>query len=139
MSCQCSIHRCSYNSEIILFISHVLLQCLRSRFLFSCLWIYQVLLWLFHHHALSSCFGIDDGRIGAAFLFGETEVDEVNEMRLGGVVTNYNVGWFEVSMNIALRMYTVKSIHQVKGNNYHGLYLKLALLKRFFQFLEVHS
>ena len=60
-------------------------------------------------------------------------------MGLSGVVTNDNVGWFEVSMNIALRMYTVKSIHEVKGNNYHGLNLKFAFLKRFFQFLQIHS
>lgn len=50
-------------------------------------------------------------------------------MGLVRVITDDNISWLEISMNIPLRMYTVKPIHKLQSYDYDRLYLELAFLE----------
>ena len=54
-------------------------------------------------------------------------------MGLVWVVSDYDIGRFEIPMNVALRMNTLQPIHELKRDDDYGLYLKLALFEWFFK------
>ena len=60
-------------------------------------------------------------------------------MGLVRFVADYNVGRFQISMNIALGMDTVQSIHKLQSNDYDSLNLELALFERFLELFQIHS
>ena len=77
--------------------------------------------------------------IRAVFLLGETEVDEINHVSLGIVVSNHDICWLEISVNVPLRVDAIKSVHQLESNYDDGWHVKFALLKRLFQLFEIDS
>ena len=117
------VHGRADDAEVVLLLDHVFSQRLHSGFLLAGLRVDDVdllLLFATWPSALDSVLGIDR-RVGTVLLLGEAEVDQVDEVRLVGLIADDHVGWLEVTMNIALRVYAVESIHQLQGNNYDGL------------------
>ena len=60
-------------------------------------------------------------------------------MSLGIVVSNHDICWLEISVNVPLRVDAIKSVHQLESNYDDGWHVKFALLKRLFQLFEIDS
>lgn len=100
MSRQGSIHGRAYYTEVVLLFYHELLQRLHRCLFLSSFWIYQI----FRVVVGTACsiFRCVNWWISAALLFGETKIDQVDEVGLVRVVANDDIGWLEISMDVAL-------------------------------------
>lgn len=54
-------------------------------------------------------------------------------------ITNDNIGRFQISMNIALRMDRIQPIHQLQSDDDTGLNREFAFLKGFFEFFQIDT
>ena len=81
MGGQGSIHGCAHHSKVVLLLDHELLQCLHGSLLFSRFRIdYALRIVVRTSCCLTFSFRGVNRWIGTAFLFSETEIDEVYEM-----------------------------------------------------------
>lgn len=60
-------------------------------------------------------------------------------MSLIRVVAYDHVRRFQISVNIALGMNTIQTIHKLESNDNYGLNLEFAFFERFFEFLQVDT
>lgn len=60
-------------------------------------------------------------------------------MSLRVLVADDDIGWFEISVYVALRVDTVQSVHELQSNHNHSLDLEFAFLERFFQLLQIDA
>ena len=60
-------------------------------------------------------------------------------MRLGRIVTNDHICGFQISMDIALGMDALESVHKLKSNDGCGLNREFAFLERLLELLQVDA
>ena len=97
------IHGCAHNSKVVLLFEHKFFQCLHRRLFLSSFRVNQgfrivIRTWI---GSIPVFRGIN-WWISTALFLGETEVDEIYEVRLIRVIANDNVRWLQITMNIAL-------------------------------------
>ena len=124
------IHCCTYNSKVVLFFEHEFFQSLHSRLFLAGFRVYQRLRIII----CTSCLPISIFRsinwwISTTLLLSQAEIDEINKMRLIRIISNYNICWLQVAMNVALRVNALQSIHELECNNDDGLNLELTFLE----------
>ena len=108
MSRQSCVHSRTDNPEVVLLLQHIILERLFCSLLLTGVWINDVLLrWM---RILSFGQWIR-WWIGTALFLGKAEIDEVDEMSFSGVVTNDYVGWFQISVDVALGVDGLESVH----------------------------
>jgi len=49
------------------------------------------------------------------------------------VISDSDICWLQISMNIALTMNAVQPVHKLQCNNYDSRHLKLTFLERLFE------
>jgi len=109
MSCKSSVHCRAHHSEVVLLFHHVLAESLHGRLLLASLGVNNITFIFFGggSSALSLLSSRDalrwDG-VRTTFFLGQPEVDQVDEVRLRGVVAYDDVCGLQISMDIALRM-----------------------------------
>ena len=124
------IHCRTYNSKVVLFFKHKFFQSLHCRLFLTGFRVYQSLRIIICSSCLPiSIFRSIDWWICTTLFLSQAEIDEINEMRLIRIVSNYNICWLQVTMNVALRVNTLQSIHELKCNNDDGLNLELAFFE----------
>ena len=128
VGCQSSVHGSAHHSEVVLLFGHVLLQGLQGALLFSCFRVNQILPLIF---GWLVCLR----RVGTVLFLGQPKIDQVYEMCLSRIVSNDHVGWFQVSVDVALGVDAVEPVHQLQGYNDDCLDIELALLQRFLELL----
>ena len=131
MGSQSCIHCCTNNTEIILLIYHKLSEGLHGSLLLACLRINDVsrlVLWL-----TIFCFRWVNWRVCRILFLSETEINQVDKMSLVCLIANSDIGWFQISMNIALLMNRIQPIHQLQSNNNDSLNREFTFFERFFK------
>ena len=134
------IHCRTYNSKVVLFFEHEFFQSLHCRLFLASFRVYQSLRIII----CSSCWPISifrsiDWWICTTFLLSQAKVDKINEMRLIRIISNYNICWLQITMNIALRVNALQSIHELECNNDDSLNLELAFFEWFFKLFQIYT
>ena len=106
MGCESGVHGGSDDAEVVLFFDHVLLKRLRRRLLLASLRVNYVHMLVLTRASSATLEALSHIRrrdwIRAALLLSQPKVNQVDEVCLGIIITNNNVGRLQISVDVPL-------------------------------------